>query len=775
MCLQGNGPLNSKALILSQAPSRFDDLNGVTLAGSQAKILNQALAEVGLHRATMRATNLVRCLPPGDRPPTAAEQRACRPYLDSELEASGATHVLLLGAVPLRAVTTGAKLPKQLRGRPFTHAGKTYLPTFHPNYIVRSPRARSQLISDLRLFKSLIDGTHKEERLSIEYVTLDNFTTFLSYLQGVVSLDIETTSLYPWAEDAKIVSIGVGTRQAQYIWPINYPSHPLWSYTSPRVKQLMVQKLVQALRICEVATQFGKFDSLFFKVIYDVNIIPDIDTGLMHYSIDENSPHDLEYLSQSYYGTPAYDVPLETKHGKDGDIVKHATYLAKDLKYTRKLCFDIRKDLDNQPSSRKIYDTLTFPVSKIYRQIELNGVPIDVPRMGEVKTHLENQIQESTSALDKIVPGVNWASHKQVAVALFDTLELPSLKATKKGGDSADESVLLQIDHPVATALLKHRRAKKLLGTYIKGWGPYLVGGRIHPTFKIHGTVTSRPSCEHPNIQQTDRDPIIRSLIASDDLDWEIVEVDLSQAELRITAHCSGDKRMKRIFQEGGDIHSVTASEILEIAINLITSEQRFIAKSLNFGLIYGMFWKKLIIYARDNYGVHLTPRQAQDFRNRFFRLYASLLPWHERTRKFVRANGWVRNLSGRVRRLPLAQLQYDSPERGEAERQAINSPIQSFVSDMVLSSLIMADQEFTLDNVRIIATVHDSVLAQVHKSYIPEYAEKMSSFITHPFILDEWRIKLDVPMVADVKIGPWSKGISLEKWMQQSQKGKDF
>jgi DNA polymerase-1 len=280
----------------------------------------------------------------------------------------------------------------------------------------------------------------------------------------------------------------------------------------------------------------------------------------------------------------------------------------------------------------------------------------------------------------------------------------------------------------------------------------------------------------------------------------------LSQIELRIAAELSGDRAMLSAFNSGVDVHWLTA--IREIArggglatlvkktaskyagkaiknygkaIELLLEmghkkaieiderwkENRKKAKATNFGYLYGMWWKKFKAYARDNYGVHLTEEQAQESRKAFFDIYSDLPDWHRRQKMFARRNGFVRSLSGRKRRLPAATASYDSPIRQAAERQGINSPVQSFANELNLMALIQLYDEFPRHRVKIVGTVHDAVLFMVKEKYVEPVVTRMLEIMSHPKLLDELGIKLQVPVEAEAQIGSWSNGKDLQTWLK--------
>lgn len=619
-----------------------------------------------------------------------------------------------------------------------------------------------------------------------------HLSRILKDLSSVVSLDIETTGLYPWTSGAKVVSIGICTKTTQWVIPC------LKEGFAQRIPGFLTA-LNSDLHDKTLVMHNGKFDCLWLKVHYGVNLNLTFDTMLAHYVIDENARHDLKTLAKEYFNAQDYDLSVDEKQG-NVDFPILATYNALDCYYTRRLYFRLSERLRSDSGVHQVFHRILMPCSRLFVQAEYNGIDIDVDRMHEVEIELRRKAHKLKKQLDKWAPAVNWKSPQQVAKFFFEELKLKPLDMTPKGKPSTSESVLMRLaeKHPAARALIEYRGANQLLQTFIEGWKPFLVDNKLHPSFKLHGTVTGRLSCENPNLQQVPRDPLIRSLIISEP-DWELLEVDLSQVELRIAAELANEKLMLQAFRDGIDIHWITALDnveptlllevaekltkrkldfdeaknyLLKIGIDAVTDkfpewkEIRKKAKAINFGYLYGMWWKKFLIYARDNYGVTVTPQQAQASRETYFKRFPQLAPWHNRQRMFARRNGYVVSLSGRKRRLPAATSPYDSPERGEAERQAINSPVQSFANDLNLMAALEIHRKFPFD-VKICGTVHDAILMKVRKMALHNVVPRVLQIMSHPELLDELGIKLTVPLEAEAKLGPWGKGISPEKYFK--------
>lgn len=590
-----------------------------------------------------------------------------------------------------------------------------------------------------------------------------------------ISFDCETSGLNPFAEDAYLSSIGIGTATRDWTFPLNH-----WKGKLYKNKALQAQRIIQINNTCKDMKKIahnGKFDSLFLKQLYDFWWFTDFDTMLAHYNLDENERHGLKDLAMRYFGDNGYDIPLTWKQGREGPLDKHCEYLGKDLYYTLRLKRIFMRRFKKEKDAYRLFMNLTMPLSTLYTKVEARGVPINDKRLEESRDYWQEQLERSDIQLKKLskgwtpppnkkgkVPTANFGSPQQLVDLLFNYLKLKPLDKTPKGKSSTSESVLKRLDHPICKEILDNREANKNLGTFIESWKSRMdSNGRIHPTFKIHGTVTGRPSCEEPNLQQTPRDPRIRAIIDAPK-GWVLVEADYSQAELRLVADVSGEPTLLETYKSNGDVHTLTVQRIF--GIMRPSEEERKKAKAINFGFIYGMWWKKFIIYARDNYGVTFTAKEAERIRKKFFQAY-KLEDWHKRQKRLARTQGYVMNKIGRKRRLPNAMLPdtgHYNPKKSEAERQAINSPIQSLASDILLLAVTEIDKKVDNSICYSVGTIHDAVLFLIKEGHVKSTLPKIKKIMENPELLRTvFQCSFRVPLVAEFKIGPWSKGEKYE------------
>lgn len=590
-----------------------------------------------------------------------------------------------------------------------------------------------------------------------------------------VSFDAETSGLNPFSQNAYIASLGIGTINKDFTFPLNHHEADLHEQFKSQTRKF---KLIhEVVKDKKKIGHNGKFDSLFIHEVFGKLWYCDFDTMLAHYNINENERHGLKELSIKYFDADDYDIPLKWKQGIEGDLETHCKYLGLDLYYTRRLFRVFSRMLKEEKTAHTLFHNFTMPLSKLYTRIELRGVPIDESKLEDGRTYWEEISKSSKKELQKLtrdfippankagkVPELNFGSPTQLSHLLFKHYKLPVLDKTPKGVASTSESVLKRLDHPICKHILDNREANKNLSTFIDSWRSRLIDGRIHPSYKIHGTVTGRPSCEDPNLQQVPQDSRIRSIISAPKR-WVLAEVDHSQAELRLVADASGDDRLIEIYNtEGGDVHTMTVQEIFGIMNP--TKEERTKGKAVNFGFIYGMWWKKFIDYARDQYGQKFTDKEAENIRKKFFQVYR-LEEWHKRQKALARTSGYVMSKIGRKRRLPDATRQdtgnYD-PKRSSAERQAVNSPIQSLASDINLLGALEIDETLDHKYCQIVGTVHDSILILIREDKIDYCLPKIKKIMENPKSLTKiFKCNLNVPLLAEAKIGPWSKGVEYE------------
>lgn len=787
VCLMGSGPTDTRIVLVGEAPGEREDAEHRAFVGRSGQLLNKALSEVGgIERDDCYVTNVVKCRPPDNRTPERKEAKVCAEnYLKPELEAIKPRFVLLLGNSALQAVIGKSGITKvhgTVYQRTFGGVKAQVMATVHPAMVLRNPKWAAAFGMDIQRFGKLTRG---EETGLKTRVLLANTKESLAQLRDAlmeadrISWDIETytkptdppyvrSNFQEWhGPDSMIVSIAFCWEPGLAVAvPVHHPE-ARW-----RNPDAVLKFLAPALTRddCEYVAHNGKFDARWMNA--NGIVVPQtFDTMLASHMLDENRPKGLKPLSHTLLGADSYDVGEELKDASAMPLKRLAIYNAKDTDYTLRLREVLAPQLNEVPRVRRVYRKLMMPASEALVEIERTGVYIDPERWRE----RHDKALETRDMIDdyinrKWVPRdlrpINFNSPQQVARILFDELGLPVIMKTDKGHPSTAEKVLLRLAsrHKMPLAMIKYRKWAKYLSTYLLPWWYEHrdSDGRIHSNYKLFGTVTGRLSGEG-GIQQVPRDTFIRGIIGAEP-GWMFVQADYSQVELRIAAMIADEAEMLRAYAAGEDIHMNTAVSITGKDVADIEKEERKKAKGVNFGFIYGMSWKKFVDYAFDSYGVTLTDEEAELYRERFFDTYPELIHWHEHQRGLAQQYRQVSSPLGRVRHLPDI-LSQDKDVRSEAERQAINSPVQSMASDLMLSSLItLHSQMRRTGQARIVGTVHDSILFEVREGYVDRWCRRIKDTMEDmDRVKRDFKCDITVPIIADVEVGThWSEG---EPW----------
>lgn len=771
-CLWGEGPKRARIMAIGEAPGATEDRVGLPFVGEAGNMYNEGLAAVGLRRSQIYTTNAAKCHPLNNRKPKKAELDACNPYLETEIRRVRPDFVLLLGGVSLKAVLGVDGIEKH-RGRPIKRGRITYFSIYHPAYILRAPNKKKQWLADLRQFKHLVDGT-TPDALDVPYTGVENQTGLHELYRileaaPAVAMDSETDGLQPMREGHEgIATIQFSTHTDNIVLPMNHPES--WIRGNLPKQRGIMKKISRILKGKEVIAHHGKFEYKWILAVYGVTIPVTYDTQLAAYLCDEEADVDLDSLSSVKLGAPAYGIDLKKKSPFEYPLSVLAPYGAKDSRYTYDLKAITERELLKDGRTHKLFRKLYIPISMIYAHMELTGIYFDREKANSVRRQYGAKVARAERMLKRIAD-INWNSPQQVQKVFFDKLKMHPVRITPTGQRSTDDFTLKTLaleGHRQPRLLLKFRKYTKLLN-FIDQWEAVLYKGRIYPSFKLHGTVTGRPSCNSPNLQQTPRDALIRSIL-TEDPDNDYLEADYSQMELRLAAERSQDRTMLNAYRTGMDLHTLTAQRVL--GVKKVDKNLRFHAKAINFGFVYGAFPPTFQATAFQNYELVFTLNEAKQYRAGFFDLYPGLLDYQARQKELVHKYGHVRTFAGRKRRLPVAKDKplvspgnFD-PVVAHAERQAINSPIQGDVTDFSFMAMIEIwdtfRDEIEKGNFRFILTVHDSLGFGCKRQYTEKFAPKIKAIMEKPKLFKDFNIKLSVPIQADIAVGAWGKGIEI-------------
>ena len=484
-----------------------------------------------------------------------------------------------------------------------------------------------------------------------------------------------------------------------------------------------------------------------------------LDIELMHYLINPEQNHSIAMLAKRYLGTDIGDTGetsgqgslfgFPQDSGEESDRLKKTEAAAAVL-----LAGKIREDMDAH-SAGILYDTMEEPLLKVLADMERAGVKMDFSQLAEYASSLENELGEREKRIRDMAgdPDLNISSPKQVGILLFEKLALDPKTKAKTGvrySYPTDEDTLrgLADKHPIINEILEYRAVKKLLSTYISPF-PSLsspVTGKLHTTFNQALTATGRLSSSKPNLQnipiRTERGKEIRRAFVSSFAGGVIVSADYSQIELRIMAHLSQDRHLTEAFRAGQDVHALTAAKIFREEISDVTPEQRRIAKTANFGIMYGI----------SSFGLAqrlMIPRaEAKKIIDDYFASFPSISAYITDVLASARENGYVETIFGRKRYLPDINSR-NATVRSLAERNAINAPIQGTSADIIKLAMINVSRKIAE------AGLKSKMVLQVHDELVfdapAEEAETLRKIAIEEM---ENVVKLSVPLTVECNYG---------------------
>jgi len=474
------------------------------------------------------------------------------------------------------------------------------------------------------------------------------------------------------------------------------------------------------------------------------------DIQLMHYVLNPERSHDLAALAQTYLG-----VSLEAREevattGSLFDDVPEEDNSAA----LREASILVPLGEKLQQELPELYLTMEEPLSKVLAQMERDGVKVDMGVIRHFADGLRKELAEREIRIREMAeePELNISSPKQVGELLFEKLKLdPKAKRSgAKGQYSTDEATLLAIAdrHPIVDEILEFRAVKKLLSTYIEPFPSYVSprDGRVHTTFNQALTATGRLSSSNPNLQnipiRTERGKEIRKAFVPGTPDGVIVSADYSQIELRIMAHLSQDEHLTQAFREGVDVHAATAAKIFGIPVSEVTREQRGMAKTANFGIMYGI----------STFGLaqrlHLPRMAAKELIDGYFASFPSIRSFIDGSVAFAREHGYVETLFGRRRYLPDIQAR-NATVRALAERNAVNAPIQGTSADIIKLAMIGVAARMKEQGLRskMVLQIHDELLFDAVPEEVPALSALVKDVMEHV-------LELSVPLTVECSSG---------------------
>lgn len=598
-----------------------------------------------------------------------------------------------------------------------------------------------------------------------EFITTWNAAFIVAMVESkYVGLDIETVSL----DDKTMVGFSIAFNGNAYYVPIR--DNILENMPLARARAL----LQIILNDCIVIFHNSAFDlPVLYKFGVDVSSPYCIqDTLLMANLVDENIRHGLKGLVKRYFHYTMTEFKELCGTGKkrisfaDAPQEKYE-YACDDAYYTLKLFHFLKGRLNQDKQLQKVYSLIERPLLHVIADMHINGININVAKVREIKDTCEDIIELAETKL-KIEMGdqINFGSTQQLKKYFIDEQHMPIIKqSSKTGKPSMDKEVLEKYaeTNAVAATLLSYRKYSKIMSTFIPAlspseWDFVTLSGKIHANFNQAGTTSGRFSSSRPNMQNIPRssedDPIkIREAIIPDTGEI-LIGADYSQIELRVLAHFSRDPNLVKAYNENKDIHQQTADAC---------GCSRFNAKTVNFGLVYGMGYRTL---AKK---IKVSVEEARQYIDRYFNTYSGVKVFWAEAEKDFKEQGYVETLSGRKRRRSDNFDAKDSYDQGAEVRSATNAIIQGSAADLIKMAMVSMYPQLQRYNARIISTVHDEILVSC-----PFENAKQVYAVVHRSMM-EAGAGLSVPIDIKIQFGRnWEEahgdGISLKEFKNEKR-----
>jgi len=647
--------------------------------------------------------------------------------------------------------TFAAKLRSQGIGEAVPAEAPKKSPKGHDDHPSLFPEEHTDLFTGSS-FSTITDTKHDYRLIKDNAELIEVINTALQ--QPQVCFDTETTSLS--AIDAELVAVSLSWEKGS-----GYLVH------FPESRELAVE----ILGIMRPFFESGSVLKIGQNIKFDLQVLanygievkaPLFDTMIGHYLLEPDSRHNMNALSENYLNySPVHIESLigekrqTQKNMRDVPVEKITEYAVEDADVTLQLKEIFAPRLE-QENLRDLFDKIEMPLIAVLAAMERNGVILDTENLKSIAEDLRHDILVLEQEIyDLAGMEFNISSPKQLGDILFIRMKLDDkAKVTKTKQFITDEEVLQRLKHksPIIDKVLDYRGLKKLLSTYVDAL-PALINpltGRIHTSFNQAVAATGRLSSNNPNLQnipiREERGRLIRKAFVPAG-GHKFLSADYSQVELRLMAHLSGDANMIADFNSGQDIHSATAAKIFGVAVSEVTREMRSRAKTANFGIIYGISAFGLA----ERLGIGRS--EAKELIDGYFRNYPGVKEYMDESIRVARANGYVTTMFGRKRYLRDISSR-NQVVRGNAERNAINAPIQGSAADIIKIAMIRIHERLKAGRLK------SKMLLQVHDELIFEVADGEMDQISQMVVAEMSNAaQLRVPLIVD-----WGSG---NNWLE--------
>jgi uracil-DNA glycosylase family 4 len=797
------GSQTARFLVVTDTPSMQDYTHGRIMSSDVSAVFARAMQKEGFAREDFAFVPHVLCSYEPDKfsPKERREiQNCCRPALQTIIKQIKPEVILPLGVDATKQVLGRAVKITKVRGVPeYSKEHKALvLPMLNPLQVVLYPQHASSFAADCATLGRLVDHNYDivaaSDAAMGQYQFIDDLQFLIDEEPGLIAFDTETTSLRWYAPEAKILTMQFSTQEGTgYLLPWDHPDAPRTNRQKARLKRQLIDLLCHP--DVTVVGQQLKYDALMLWAQTDIRIRIGGDTLMLATLIDENAlTKGLDELVKRYASAMSgYSTPFDSSVDKTKMIEqpldnKFLNYAAGDADATLRVYNVLMQMVEKDTQLLACYNQVTLPALNTFGSIETRGMYIDEAEVEVFEAFMQQKVNEAYTSLLQQVPrsikrkhvekGLKFSRPDFTRDILFnhpDGLRLTPKAWTKTTAkldperripsiSSKDHLPFFYEEYPFTLELSQYVKDARMLGTSVIGFkNKYIHDGMVRPTYGLHTAVTGRVSAVDPNSMNYPKRgtaaTAYRKLFPAPEGCY-IIEADYSQIELRIAAEMANEQTMLRIYREGGDIHihtAITTMGITREQFDQLSEEEqylaRFKAKAVGFGYVFGMWWKKFRVYAKTQYGIDLTEREAQRSREQFFELYPGLVEWHRNVREMVREFGFIRSYSGRIRHLPTINSSEEWIQQ-EAERQGINFGVQNFATDIALIAMSRLEQDIDPECMATVSFVHDAIYTYVPCQFLEWGAKTLKHYMESVPIYECFGRHLKVPIIADVSFG---------------------
>ncbi len=772
-----------RVMVLGEAPGPQEDRQNRPFVGPSGKMMDEILERAGIKAAYL--TNVAKCFPGGKLPHESI--KACADYLEAEIKQIKPQYILALGNTAIQRLTGKGKIT-ELAGKEIwsDRYNCWIMPALHPAAILRNPHQQLSWEADILRFGKLVRGELvSDPPVEVHLVqSLTEWQRLYNLLHDAESFvfDFEATPIPWWHVDWKpyCVSFAFDGNEA-WVLPLQHPdaNYSMYQGVHNALRGGGLKFLMQSPAIRKAAHN-AMYDALAWYRTFGYIPYMTHDSMIAAHVLDENRPKALKWLGRTLLGWPDWDIDARKQHPLD----KLAKYNGYDSAAAYLLLAEHFMPALQQDA--RLYDyfmKVRMQSLRMLIKMVARGMHINLNRLGDGLKHSAQEIVKA----EALIPVANPGSTQQLGKWLYQDLRLPVFKHTPGGAPSTDEETIQRlalIDKQVVP-VLDYRHHTKNKTTYqlpLIEMVEQSFDHRLHPDIRTAAVETMRYSSFMHTIP---REPEIRNVVDAP-LGWVLCEFDYSQLEARLAAWRAAGcpptweaaqhpgANMLNAFHEGRDIYSEVAARVLNKPVSLVTkdgphSERQMMGKVPTLAMLYDISWRGLQEYAWKGYQLALSDSQAQQMWQSFHDLFPEFARWHSETGKIILWRGWIQTCLGFYRRLPEA-LSSDYKIQESAKKSGINSEIQGPASEITQTAGVLLDNYLQELEARIVHDVHDALIFEIKDDKIKDLAPLIQDWMerAHLALRPLGMILPEGLLKAEIKIGPWGSGISLEKYLEK-------